>query len=50
MKFKMIEHCGNPWKKGCKDTEIVLYIKNKEKIIPLCKKCWINVSKSSKSW
>jgi len=54
------EHCQNPWKHNpkCTSTDILLYIqivttkrgKSECNNLPICKDCWIKISKSNKEW
>lgn len=45
-----IEYCMNPWRGGCKSTNIALYLVYKGEKIPLCWKCWRKISESNINW
>jgi hypothetical protein len=42
-----MENCKNPWKDECKSENIKLYIQVKGENLPICGKCWIDISDQS---
>jgi hypothetical protein len=43
-------HCMNPWKPDCRNTDIELSIYYKERSIPICRKCWEEISDKNIEW
>jgi hypothetical protein len=43
-------HCMNPWKPDCRNTDIELSIYYKEHSIPICRKCWEEISDKNIEW
>ncbi|RLI13032.1 hypothetical protein DRO35_01420 [Candidatus Bathyarchaeota archaeon] len=44
------ERCMNPWNKKCSNTDIVLYIMFNGKRLPICHKCWEEISSKDIEW
>lgn len=42
--------CMNPWKPGCRDTDIELSIYYKGHMTPICRRCWEELSKKNIEW
>ena len=42
--------CMNPWKPGCKDTDIELSIYYNGQMTPICQRCWEDLSKKNIEW
>jgi len=42
--------CMNPWKPGCKDTDIELSIYYHGQMTPICRRCWEDLSKKNIEW
>ena len=42
--------CMNPWKPGCKDTDIELSIYYHGQMTPICHGCWEDLSKKNFEW
>jgi len=40
----------NPWNKKCSNTDIVLYIMFNGKRLPICHKCWEEISSKDIEW
>jgi len=45
-----VEHCLNPWNGECRSTDIAIYIMYKGERIPLCWKCWREISRKNIVW
>ena len=45
-----IESCKNPWKERCVNNDIEVYIYYKNQRIPICRKCWSNISETDIEW
>jgi len=43
-------HCRNPWDNQCRNTDIQLSIYYKGEQIPICHKCWEEISKKNLEW
>ena len=43
-------HCMNPWKPDCRNTDIELSIYYKGRSIPICRKCWEEISDKNIEW
>ncbi len=43
-------HCMNPWKPECRNTDIELSIYYKGRQIPICHKCWEDISNKNVEW
>ncbi len=43
-------HCMNPWKPDCRNTDIELSIYYKGRSIPICHKCWEEISDKNIEW
>ena len=43
-------HCMNPWKPGCRNTDIELSIYYKGRPTPICRKCWEDISDKNVEW
>jgi hypothetical protein len=43
-------HCMNPWKPGCRNTDIELSICYKGRPTPICRKCWEDISDKNGEW
>ena len=41
--------CKNPWKR-CRREDIQVVIKYKGKLLPICRKCWLEIANSDKEW
>ena len=44
------EVCRNPWKRGCQNTDIVLSVRYKNELLPICRSCWFRIAKSKREW
>jgi len=42
--------CMNPWKPECRNTDIELSIYYDGRMIPICRRCWENISKENVEW
>ncbi len=42
--------CMNPWKPGCKDTDIELSIYYHGQMTPICRRCWEDLSRKNIEW
>lgn len=45
-----VEYCLNPWNGECRSTEIAVYIMYGGERIPLCWKCWREISRKNIVW
>ncbi|MCD6089776.1 hypothetical protein J7K07_08705 [Candidatus Bathyarchaeota archaeon] len=45
-----VEKCMNPWNKKCSNTDIILYIMFNGKRLPICHKCWEEISSKNIEW
>ncbi|MCS7096188.1 MAG: hypothetical protein N3F10_05260 [Candidatus Bathyarchaeota archaeon] len=45
-----MEHCKNPWKKGCKNDNVEVYIMLNGDKLPICKSCWSEIAKEDLEW
>ncbi|MEM2341547.1 MAG: hypothetical protein QXX94_02850 [Candidatus Bathyarchaeia archaeon] len=45
-----VERCLNPWNGGCRSANIALYIVYRGERIPLCWKCWREISRKNLVW
>ncbi len=43
-------HCMNPWKPECKSLDIGLSIYFKGQMVPICRRCWEDISKKNIEW
>jgi len=43
-------HCMNPWKPECKSVDIGLSIYFKGQMVPICRRCWEDISKKNIEW
>jgi|GEM_PF-1640071 hypothetical protein len=43
-------HCMNPWKPDCRSTDIGLSIYYKGRSVPICRKCWEEISEKNIEW
>ncbi|MEM2111963.1 MAG: hypothetical protein QXX08_08840 [Candidatus Bathyarchaeia archaeon] len=43
-------HCMNPWKPGCRRTDVELTIYYKGQPTPICHECWEEISKKDIEW
>ena len=47
----MNEKCTNPWKEECANTDIEVYIIQKEENkLPICHECWTSIAESNHEW
>jgi len=46
----MTETCKNPWNGKCNNTNIELYIRYKDKMLPICKGCWNTIADKEIEW
>lgn len=44
------ESCQNPWNDECAATDIVLTIYYNGRRLPICRKCWDEISESNIEW
>ncbi|RJS93406.1 hypothetical protein CW705_01645 [Candidatus Bathyarchaeota archaeon] len=44
------ERCMNPWNGKCSNTDIALYIMFKGRRLPICRKCWREISSKDIEW
>ena len=44
------ERCANPWKRNCRNADIVLYIVYKGRRLPICKSCWAELADTDLEW
>jgi len=44
------ERCMNPWNGRCSNTDIALYIMFKGRRLPICRKCWREISSKNIEW
>jgi len=44
------ERCMNPWNGKCSSTDIALYIMFKGRRLPICRKCWKDISSKDIEW
>ncbi|RJS75949.1 hypothetical protein CW712_02960 [Candidatus Bathyarchaeota archaeon] len=44
------ETCMNPWNGKCSNTDIALYIVFKGNRLPICRKCWEEISSKDIEW
>jgi len=45
-----VERCMNPWNERCSSTDIALYIMFNGKRLPICWKCWKEISSKNIEW
>jgi hypothetical protein len=43
-------HCMNPWKPNCRRTDIKLSIYYNGRFLPICRKCWSEISEKNIEW
>jgi len=43
-------HCMNPWKPDCRRTDIKLSIYYNGRFLPICRKCWSEISEKNIEW
>jgi len=43
-------HCMNPWNTRCKNTDIGLSIYYNGRMVPICRRCWEDISKKNIEW
>jgi len=43
-------HCRNPWKSECKNTDIELSIYYNGEFLPICHRCWQEISEKNLEW
>jgi hypothetical protein len=46
----LAESCKNPWNGKCDNTSIELYIRYKEKVLPICRRCWTQIAEKDVEW
>jgi len=44
------EVCMNPWNGKCTNTDVALYIIYKNERLPICHKCWKDISSQNIEW
>ncbi|MBS7607135.1 MAG: hypothetical protein QW502_00830 [Candidatus Bathyarchaeia archaeon] len=44
------ERCQNPWNSECESNNIAVYIVYRGERIPLCWRCWREVSRKNVAW
>ena len=45
------EKCKNPWKEEeCTSTDIEVYIWYKNKKVPICRECWVEIAENEIDW
>jgi hypothetical protein len=45
-----MEHCKNPWKRECTNTDVEVYILFKGEKRPICRHCWGKLSEQEFEW
>jgi len=48
--LSMVERCMNPWNGKCSSRDIALYIMFKGMKLPICRKCWKDISSRNIEW
>ena len=48
--FPIGERCMNPWNGKCSSEDIALYIIFKGRRLPICRKCWMDISSKDIEW
>jgi|GEM_PF-828234 len=43
-------HCMNPWKPNCRRTDIKLSIYYNGRFLPICRRCWSEISEKNIEW
>ena len=46
----MAESCKNPWNRKCGNTNIEVYIRFKDQILPICRHCWEEIAVRNIEW
>jgi len=44
------EYCKNPWNKKCHDPNIVLYVYYRKRLFPICRSCWMEITRKNIEW
>lgn len=44
------ERCRNPWNGTCGSTDIAVYIQYRGERLPLCERCWAEISEKDIEW
>jgi hypothetical protein len=45
-----VEKCQNPWKDGCRNTDIEVYIMHEKQQLPICTHCWRRIANEDYEW